>query len=81
VQLIVVVMEEHGSDSVAPEASTEQVPQPESAIEQDSSTFLPRDAMIMEEILKQMGVRKHDPRVISQLLEFTHSQLASKVMH
>jgi transcription initiation factor TFIID subunit 9B len=32
----------------------------------------PRDALILDEILRQMGVSEYNPRVIAQLLEFMH---------
>jgi transcription initiation factor TFIID subunit 9B len=32
----------------------------------------PRDALIIDEILRQMGVVEYNPRVIAQLLEFMH---------
>jgi hypothetical protein len=38
---------------------------------------VPRDALILDEILRQMGVTEYNPRVVAQLLEFTHrKQLA-----
>lgn len=33
----------------------------------------PRDAAIMEAILKEMGVTEYDPNVIHQMLEFSYS--------
>lgn len=35
----------------------------------------PRDAAVMEAILKEMGVEDFEPNVIHQMLEFTYSQL------
>ena len=33
----------------------------------------PRDAEVMEAILKEMGVSEYDPMVVHQMLEFTYS--------
>ena len=38
-----------------------------------SSTTGPRDAAVMEAILKEMGVKDYDPNVIHQMLEFSYS--------
>ena len=37
-----------------------------------SSKSLPKDALVMNAILKEMGVNEHDPRLINQMLEFTY---------
>ena len=34
----------------------------------------PRDAAVMEAILKEMGVEDYEPNVIHQMLEFTYSK-------
>ena len=34
----------------------------------------PRDAAVMEAILKEMGVEDYDPNVIQQMLEFSYSE-------
>ena len=34
----------------------------------------PRDAAVMEAILREMGVEDFEPNVIHQMLEFTYSQ-------
>ena len=36
---------------------------------------VPRDALILDEILRQMGVTEYNPRVVAQLLEFMHSKI------
>lgn len=33
---------------------------------------LPRDVVIVDSILREMGAREYDPKVVAQLLEFTH---------
>lgn len=38
----------------------------------DNSRSFPRDAVILDQILRQMGVKEYNPRVLAQLLEFTH---------
>lgn len=41
----------------------------------DSSAFSgPRDASVMEAILKEMGVEEYEPNVINQMLEFSYSK-------
>ena len=39
----------------------------------------PRDAAVMEAILKEMGVTDYEPNVIHQMLEFSYSTLYCKV--
>lgn len=39
----------------------------------------PRDAEVMEAILKEMGVSEYDPMVVHQMLEFTYSAHKLKV--
>ena len=34
----------------------------------------PRDAAVMEAILKEMGVEEYDPNVVQQMLEFSYSE-------
>lgn len=34
----------------------------------------PRDASVMEAILKEMGVEEYEPNVINQMLEFSYSE-------
>ena len=34
----------------------------------------PKDAAVMEAILKEMGVEDYDPNVIHQMLEFSYSK-------
>ena len=42
----------------------------------DSGAFSgPRDAAVMEAILKEMGVEDFEPNVINQMLEFSYSKL------
>ena len=41
----------------------------------DSGTLPgPRDAAVMEAILKEMGVEDYDPNVVHQMLEFSYSE-------
>ena len=41
----------------------------------DSGGFSgPRDAAVMESILKEMGVEDYEPNVINQMLEFSYSK-------
>ena len=41
----------------------------------DSGAFSnPRDAAVMEAILKEMGVEDYEPNVIHQMLEFSYSE-------
>lgn len=35
----------------------------------------PRDAAVMEAILKEMGVTDYEPNVIHQMLEFSYSEI------
>ena len=34
----------------------------------------PRDAAVMEAILKEMGVEEYEPNVVHQMLEFSYSE-------
>ena len=34
----------------------------------------PRDAAVIESILKEMGVEDYDPNVVHQMLEFSYSE-------
>lgn len=34
----------------------------------------PRDAAVMESVLKEMGVDDYDPNVVHQMLEFSYSE-------
>lgn len=34
----------------------------------------PRDAAVMESILKEMGVEEYEPNVVHQMLEFSYSE-------
>ncbi len=34
----------------------------------------PRDAAVMEAILKEMGVQQYEPNVVHQMLEFSYSE-------
>ena len=36
------------------------------------STKIPRDAQVIQAILKDMGITEYEPRVINQLLEFIY---------
>jgi hypothetical protein len=36
------------------------------------STKIPRDALVIQAILKDMGITEYEPRVINQLLEFIY---------
>lgn len=38
------------------------------------SSKLPRDAQVIQAILKDMGITEYEPRVINQLLEFIYSK-------
>ena len=40
----------------------------------------PRDAEVMEAILKEMGVSEYDPMVVHQMLEFTYSAHKLKIL-
>jgi transcription initiation factor TFIID subunit 9B len=33
---------------------------------------IPRDAVVMQSLLKEMGVTLHEPRVINQMLDFVY---------
>lgn len=33
---------------------------------------MPKDALVIASILKELGVNEYEPRVINQLLEFTY---------
>lgn len=46
---------------------------------EESPNTIPRDALVMDEILRQMGVREYDPRVVAQLLEFTHRYVSELI--
>ena len=37
---------------------------------------IPRDALVMAAILKEMGVADYEPRVINLMLEFAYSEIA-----
>ena len=39
------------------------------------STKTPRDAQVIQTILKDMGITEYEPRVINQLLEFIYRML------
>jgi hypothetical protein len=41
---------------------------------------LPRDAKVIESILKSMGVEDHEPRVLNQFLEFMHKYVADVLL-
>ena len=46
----------------------------------DSGAFSgPRDAAVMEAILKEMGVEEYEPNVINQMLEFTYSKWITRL--
>ena len=36
------------------------------------STKIPRDALVIQAILKDMGITEYEPRVVNQLLEFIY---------
>ncbi|GBG65720.1 hypothetical protein CBR_g52315 [Chara braunii] len=38
----------------------------------DKSEYLPRDARVVKNVLKAMGVEEYEPRVLNQFLEFMH---------
>ena len=44
------------------------------AAEQSASGGVPRDATVMEAILKEMGVQQYEPNVVHQMLEFSYSE-------
>lgn len=35
---------------------------------------MPKDALVISSILKELGINEYEPRVINQLLEFTYSE-------
>lgn len=39
-----------------------------------STKPIPRDAQVIQAILKDMGITEYEPRVINQLLEFVYSE-------
>ena len=43
------------------------------------STKIPRDALVIQAILKDMGITEYEPRVINQLLEFIYRKSCSKI--
>lgn len=40
--------------------------------EDDDAPRIPRDALVIQELLGSMGVQKYDPQVIAQLMELSH---------
>ena len=45
----------------------------------DSGAFSgPKDAAVMEAILKEMGVEDFEPKVINQMLEFSYSMCLAR---
>ena len=46
----------------------------------ESGFSSPRDAAVMEAILKEMGVEEYEPNVINQMLEFSYSKICSKLV-
>lgn len=40
---------------------------------------IPRDAAVMHAILKEMGVKLYDPRVVNQMLEYVYRYITSVV--
>lgn len=38
---------------------------------------MPKDAIVIVSILKELGITDYEPRVINQLLEFTYSKYLS----
>ena len=36
---------------------------------------IPRDAQVIQAILKDMGIAEYEPRVVNQLLEFVYREL------
>jgi transcription initiation factor TFIID subunit 9B len=40
---------------------------------------LPRDAHLIMSLLQTMGISDWEPRVVNQLLEFTHSECCRKI--
>lgn len=36
---------------------------------------LPRDALVMQAILQEMGVKDYEPRLVNIMLEFSYSKL------
>lgn len=43
----------------------------------DQSDAGPRDAAVMEAILKEMGVQHYEPNVVHQMLEFSYSMFTT----
>ena len=43
-----------------------------------STSSGPRDALVMEAILKEMGVKEYEPNVVHQMLEFSYSKIISQ---
>ena len=39
---------------------------------QAASNSQPKDAQVMAAILKEMGVREYEPRIINQMLDFSY---------
>lgn len=40
--------------------------------EDEDAPRIPRDAIVIQELLGSMGVQKYDPQVIAQLMELSH---------
>lgn len=47
-------------------------PGPGAAGHSTTTKQLPRDAIVMQSLLKEMGVTLHEPRVINQMLDFVY---------
>jgi len=45
-----------------------------------SRSSLPREALVVQAILKDMGVTEYDPAVVNQLLDFSYSKLTSPAL-
>src|SRR5262249_33217266 len=49
-------------------------PAAERSMDVDVGPPQPRDALIISDLLKSSGVQKFDPKVVAQLLEFSHRE-------
>ena len=56
--------------SLSPESPSTTSPHPSNM--DDEPTQQPRDAKLITALLRGMGVEEFDPKVVHQLLEFTH---------
>ena len=64
--LTAIVVDHTMSTNVPPSSSSDPLP-------------VPREALVMKQILESMGVEKYEPRVVSQLMEFAQRYVTSVV--